>query len=223
MSFQLLGSSAGLHQVAVDHQAVADHLGRDADVVGLVGRHDVLDVGDRAVRLEVAVARHQPGGRAAVVMEVAQEAAGRLLDAHALAHLAGARLEQLDLDAVLVLERLDDRLVEGRADRGGVDDELAFLLGGLDDLRPVVGLRRGGPSERGAAASMPQDLLLNMVPSSRLCFQSVLMRFLMKRSCTQRNTRTRTSMTRPMTLTSSGLPLTHIFSITTDSTSVPGA
>ena len=30
-------------------------------------------------------------------------------------------------------------------------------------------------------------------------------------------------MTRPMTLTSSGLPLIHIFSITTDSTSVSGA
>ena len=40
-----LGLVARLHQVAVDHQAVADDLAGDADVVGLVGRHDVLDVG----------------------------------------------------------------------------------------------------------------------------------------------------------------------------------
>ena len=71
-----------------------------------------LMLGMGAVRLEVAVARHQPGRGAAVVMDVAQEAAGRLLDPHALAHLAGARLQQLDLDAVLLLEGLDDRLVE---------------------------------------------------------------------------------------------------------------
>ena len=145
-----LGFVGRLHQVAVDHQAVADDLGRDADVVGVVGRHDVLDVRDRAVRLEVAVARHQPGGRAAVVMDIAQEPAGRLLDAHALADLAGARFQQLDLDAVLLLEGLDDRLVEGRADRRGVDDELAFLPGRLDHLGPIVALRRGAAGQRGA-------------------------------------------------------------------------
>ena len=221
MSFQALRLVGGLHQVAVDHQAVADHLGRDADVVGLVGRHDVLDVGDGTVRLEVAVAVHQPGRRAAVVMDVAQEAAGRLLDADALAHLAGARLQQFDRYAVLLLEGLDDGLVEHRADRGGVDDELAFLLARLDHLCPVVLCERGS-AERGACRQEPKNASPQHGPiPSR--FHSVLMRFLMNFSWTQRNTRTSTNMARPMTLTSSGLPLTHIFSITTDSTSVPGA
>ena len=159
-----LGLVARLHQVAVDHQAVADDLAGDADVVGLVGRHDVLDVGHGAVRLEVAVAVHQPGGGAAVVMDVAQEAAGRLLDPHPLAHFAGARLQHLDGDAVLLLEGLDDGLVEHRADRGGVDDELAFLLGGLDRLGPVV-LCPGDVGRAAVLANSPRTLLLNMVRS----------------------------------------------------------
>ena len=114
-------------------------------------------------------------------------------------------------------------LWNGRADRGGVDDELAFLLGGLDHLGPVVALRRGAAGQRGARRQQPKNASPQHGPIPSHCLQSVLMRRLMNCSWTQRNTRTSTSMTRPMTLTSSGLPLTHIFSITTDSTSVPGA
>jgi hypothetical protein len=47
------------------------------------------------------------------VVDVADEAAGRLLGADPLAQLAGARLQRFDPDAVLLLERRADVLVEG--------------------------------------------------------------------------------------------------------------
>jgi hypothetical protein len=78
-----------------------------------------------------------------VLLEIAQEPPGRLLGADALAQLAGAQIERLDLDAIFLLEGIDDRLVIGGAERRVVDDDLALLLGRGDDLVPVSVLRGG--------------------------------------------------------------------------------
>src|SRR5262249_41617204 len=106
-----------------------------------------------------------------------------------------------------------------------VDDELAFLLGRVDHLLPLGVLGGGGPGKRRARGEASQHSSSQHDFSFPALFfpYSVLMRFLMKRSWIQRNSSTSTSMSRPMTLTCSGLPAVHIFSITTDRTSVPGA
>ena len=178
------------------------------------------------MRLEVAILQHQAGRGAAVVVDVAHEAACRLLDAYALAHLARTRLQHLDADAVFLFESLDDGLVERRAEGSRVDDKLAFFLPRLDYLLPVgvgLGCRRAcDGKQRRERYEFPSEHRRRL-PVVLSCFQSVLIRFLMKPSCTQRNSSTSASMSRPMTLTSSGLPPAHIFSISTDSTSVPGA
>ena len=49
-------------------------------------------------------------------MEIAQEAAGGLLDPYPLAHLAGARFQQLDLDAVLASNALNTLTVLWKAE-----------------------------------------------------------------------------------------------------------
>ncbi|MGY3123947.1 hypothetical protein ACVWXQ_007884 [Bradyrhizobium sp. S3.14.4] len=74
---------------------------------------------------------------------VAQEAAGRLLGADALGELTGTEVETLDRNSVLRFERLEDSREVGSAQGHVVDHDLAFLLGGLDDLVPrtVLGVR----------------------------------------------------------------------------------
>src|SRR5262245_60596249 len=74
-------------------------------------------------------------------LDIAKEAAGYLLCANALGQLAGAQVERINLDAVLLLERFDDVVEIGGAVGRVVDDELTFFLTGNDDLVPIVRLR----------------------------------------------------------------------------------
>ena len=57
-----------------------------------------------------------------------------LLGADALGHFAGAHVEQLDTDAVLRLESLDDVEMRLGAEERGVEGDLALLLCRRDDV-----------------------------------------------------------------------------------------
>jgi len=79
------------------------------------------------------------------VAHVADEAAGGLLGADALADLAGAAVKHLDCDAVLLLESVA-QLAHDLEVGAVVDDDLAVLLGLGDHLVPVGLSRR--PADR---------------------------------------------------------------------------
>ena len=82
-------------------------------------------------------------------LDVRDRAAGALLNPHALGDLAGARVEFLDFDTVLLLERIDHDLPVRRAELGVIDRYVCFRLGGCDDFVPVLG---AGRRERRAAS-----------------------------------------------------------------------
>jgi hypothetical protein len=87
------------------------------------------DVGDlRAVELlEETLAVERLHLRPVQLEAVDREAPGAMLGQRALQHLLAARAPQLDLDAVLLLERLDDRHRVLEVERG-VDDRALLLL-----------------------------------------------------------------------------------------------
>ena len=81
-----------------------------------------------------------------MVDDVGRELAGRGLGLDAGDELAAGRAHHLDPDeGKALVEGLDDLLLH-LGEIGGVVDELAFLLGGLDQLGRAEILRLGRPS-----------------------------------------------------------------------------
>jgi hypothetical protein len=156
-----LGLLTGLHHVGVDEDAVGDHVDRHPGAVRLERRHRARRVRERAVGLERALGQLQRGGGGPVVRDVAEHLAGGLLGTDALAQLAGSRLQELEADAVLGLEGGAGFRQSRGTDRAVVDDDLAFLLRGLDQLLPLrvggrLGQGRAGGGDRGDGGETKQ-------------------------------------------------------------------
>ena len=71
-------------------------------------------------------------------LDIAEIASGRLLGADALGELAGAQVEAFDWYAIFGLEGFQHGEEVRRAECHVVDDDLTFLLGGINDGMPVV-------------------------------------------------------------------------------------
>ena len=140
------GLFARLDQIVVGEKRVgADER---ADLVRLRGLavDEVLRRGDGAERLRIAGLCEAVDRRLAMLHDVAEEATGGLFGPHAFVEFAGAHIEQVDGDAEGLLEAILHRRVHLRRDIGCVEDELAFLLRGLDE-RLVDVARHGGQRE----------------------------------------------------------------------------
>ena len=94
-----------------------------------------------------------------MIDHVGEQLAGRGLGLHALEQLIARRAQELDLhERKALVERLDDRLL-ALGDVGRVEDELAFLLGGLDQLgRAELRLRASGSEREGECDEPPPSL-----------------------------------------------------------------
>jgi hypothetical protein len=94
------------------------------------------------MRPKFAVTLRADHGRRAVLDDVADEAPGGLFGTHPLPQLAGSHVEQFDGDAVFLFETLDRGDVERRAEKRGVERELAFPLRRGDEVWIASLLRR---------------------------------------------------------------------------------
>jgi hypothetical protein len=141
-ALRLLG---GLHHLGIDEDVVGDHVDGHAGSVGLERRHGPARVRQHPVRHEDALRELELRGRRAVVGDVAEHLARRLLRPDALAQLARPRLQHLHPDSVLRLEGGGDLRGHRIAHRPAVHHDLALLLGRVDDLLPLItGCLRGG-------------------------------------------------------------------------------
>ena len=86
-----------------------------------------------------------------MIDHIGEQLAGRGFGLHARDQLAARRAQELDLDERKALvERIDDRLL-ALGDVGRVEDELAFLPGGLDQFRRAeLRVRRHRQAEQAA-------------------------------------------------------------------------
>lgn len=81
-----------------------------------------------------------------------------MLDADTLAHLAGSRFQDIDGYSVSRLEILLELLMRRKSDESAVEHHMAFLLGRLDDLIPiVVGAREIRCREHGGTGRQPKQ------------------------------------------------------------------
>src|SRR6185437_9951971 len=150
---------SGIHEQRVGEDAVDDGKHRQADLVGAEFALEMAKARQRPEGLEdMILVDLQRGRGAAVFRDVGSKAPCRVLDADALAYLAGSCFKDVDRYAVRRLEFLLEVLMRGKTDESAVEHHMAFLLGRGDHTVPrLLGARDRRGGQHGRARREPQQ------------------------------------------------------------------
>ncbi len=154
----------GLHESRVHQHADGLHPRRNRIGRGRERRPQLRDIRHVTVLCDEVRLLLQLYRRFAMKLDVGDIALRCLLGANALRHFARACVELLDLDAVFLLERRNDRLPVGRAELGMIDRDGTFLLRGGDHVVPGFGAGAEHAGERRERQRQHRGLQSRMHP-----------------------------------------------------------